>query len=594
MVNETSYYCSEWFSSDAIQGGFFDVTNSSLITSVIEFGVALFILIRLLFNQHRVRNGVDVIAFETLVFPQYIYVLSANVVVLFLVAATTIFVNRPEKSAELVPSLLWAGIWMVFRIFEGVSFFLLERGFGMSEIRRVLRRLAILQCVTFVTFFIRYYFQLVIIEDVYMGLMLAFYAYCLIIAPHCGSPRPALRLWSLFWVFFRSFFLIFRFWNSDTGFCVYYILQCLGLGFGAPLMAYYTLLSDMGYWLGVSKYASEAPVTRPLAGFTVATAAARALSSSLAGFAKRVPFLHFGELHLEERPHLLGQGGTAKVFKGVHKGKDIAIKMVYVMELTPTIIENFMLEARTLAAFNHPNIVSLRGVCVLPPAFLIVLEFMNRGSLDQFLRSLHGLALRWPEKLMMIRDCARAVACLHGMKPEPLLHCDLKSLNFLVSLDELSGHLTVKLSDLELVRGTEGGSQLFNSQSASDLRPLINAQTHEPVPITEEDFGLDRRTFSTFNWTAPELLAGDDYTLHSDVYALAMVAWEVLSPGHVPFEKLAMTDAINTAGALLIQKHTQLVGSHTTYRLSNLSNADANDELSSPNDTSMPLLATHI
>ena len=90
--------------------------------------------------------------------------------------------------------------------------------------------------------------------------MLAFYAYCLIIAPHCGSPRPALRLWSLFWVFFRSFFLIFRFWNSDTGFCVYYILQCLGLGFGAPLMAYYTLLSDMGYWLGVSKYASEAPV----------------------------------------------------------------------------------------------------------------------------------------------------------------------------------------------------------------------------------------------------------------------------------------------------------------------------------------------
>ncbi len=324
----------------------------------------------------------------------------------------------------------------------------------------------------------------------------------------------------------------------------------------------------------------------------MATAAARALSSSLAGFAKRVPFLHFGELHLEERPHLLGQGGTAKVFKGVHKGKDIAIKMVYVMELTPTIIENFMLEARTLAAFNHPNIVSLRGVCVLPPAFLIVLEFMNRGSLDQFLRSLHGLALRWPEKLMMIRDCARAVACLHGMKPEPLLHCDLKSLNFLVSLDELSGHLTVKLSDLELVRGTEGGSQLFNSQSASDLRPLINAQTHEPVPITEEDFGLDRRTFSTFNWTAPELLAGDDYTLHSDVYALAMVAWEVLSPGHVPFEKLAMTDAINTAGALLIQKHTQLVGSHTTYRLSNLSNADANDELSSPNDTSMPLLAT--
>ena len=42
-----------------------------------------------------------------------------------------------------------------------------------------------------------------------------------------------------------------------------------------------------------------------------------------------------------------------------------------------------------MAQFTHPNIVSLTGVCTLPPAepTLIVLEYMHLGSLHGYLQS---------------------------------------------------------------------------------------------------------------------------------------------------------------------------------------------------------------
>ena len=42
-----------------------------------------------------------------------------------------------------------------------------------------------------------------------------------------------------------------------------------------------------------------------------------------------------------------------------------------------------------MAQFNHPNIVSLTGVCTLPPdePTLIVLEYMHLGALHGYLQS---------------------------------------------------------------------------------------------------------------------------------------------------------------------------------------------------------------
>ena len=179
----------------------------------------------------------------------------------------------------------------------------------------------------------------------------------------------------------------------------------------------------------------------------------------------------------------------------------------------------------------------------------------------------------------MVRDCARAVACLHAVTPEPLIHCDLKSLNFLVSLDAKTRRVVVKLSDLELTRGAQG--DLFRSISGSELKSGFSTIGAGGLSydLLAEDEDETYRTFSTFNWTAPEILTGGLPTPRSDVYALAMVAWEVLHPGHKPFDSLHLTDAVEIAEPLLLRLCNAKLGGRTVYR-----RTDQDDQLTSEHD----------
>jgi serine/threonine protein kinase len=59
-----------------------------------------------------------------------------------------------------------------------------------------------------------------------------------------------------------------------------------------------------------------------------------------------------------------------------------------------------------------------------------------------------GLSMPMDLKLKMARDCCAGVAFLHS---KGLMHCDIKSLNFLVTRD-----FTVKLADLGEARPSHG------------------------------------------------------------------------------------------------------------------------------------------
>jgi serine/threonine protein kinase len=63
----------------------------------------------------------------------------------------------------------------------------------------------------------------------------------------------------------------------------------------------------------------------------------------------------------------------------------------------------FLKEAAIMAQFNHPNIVSLTGVCTLPETepTLIVLEYMHLGALHGYLQS--PMVKGQLESLTMIR-----------------------------------------------------------------------------------------------------------------------------------------------------------------------------------------------
>ena len=67
------------------------------------------------------------------------------------------------------------------------------------------------------------------------------------------------------------------------------------------------------------------------------------------------------------------------------QGEEVAIKILFCMELTPESVVTFCEEASLLYSLRHANIVSCYGVSIMPPAVSIVTEFCHFGSLFDFL-----------------------------------------------------------------------------------------------------------------------------------------------------------------------------------------------------------------
>lgn len=49
-------------------------------------------------------------------------------------------------------------------------------------------------------------------------------------------------------------------------------------------------------------------------------------------------------------------------------------------------LADFMIEASTMGQFKHPNVIRLLGVVTTTVPYKIVTEFMENGSLDNFLK----------------------------------------------------------------------------------------------------------------------------------------------------------------------------------------------------------------
>jgi serine/threonine protein kinase len=138
--------------------------------------------------------------------------------------------------------------------------------------------------------------------------------------------------------------------------------------------------------------------------------------------------LNFAFLEVDDKA-LLGAGGTCKVYKGKYKKEPVAVKIVYCTEITPKVLQNFCREAALHASLQHPNVVHMVGVCMLPPAVGIVLELCNMGSLYDLIHGPSWGRLSHADRLTLAVGCARGLAYLHSMR---IVHLDVKSMNYLV------------------------------------------------------------------------------------------------------------------------------------------------------------------
>ncbi|EOA25398.1 hypothetical protein CARUB_v10018730mg [Capsella rubella] len=190
---------------------------------------------------------------------------------------------------------------------------------------------------------------------------------------------------------------------------------------------------------------------------------------------------------------VVGRGGFGTVYKGkLRGGGKVAVK---VLKDSMGNCEDFINEVASMSQTSHVNIVSLLGFCYEGSKRAIVYEFLENGSLDQFISksgdldvsTLYGIAL----------GVARGIEYLHYGCKTRIVHFDIKPQNVL-----LDDNLRPKVSDFGLAKLCEKQESILSL--------------------------LDTR--GTIGYIAPELFSRmyGSVSHKSDVYSYGMLVLEMI------------------------------------------------------------------
>ncbi|KAM9485289.1 ephrin type-A receptor 6-like isoform 4-T5 [Salvelinus alpinus] len=169
---------------------------------------------------------------------------------------------------------------------------------------------------------------------------------------------------------------------------------------------------------------------------------------------------------------------------------------------------DFLREASIMGQFDDPNIIRLEGVVTKSRPVMIVVEYMENGSLDSFLRK-HDGHFTVIQLVGMLRGIASGVRYLSDMG---YVHRDLAARNILVN-----SNLVCKVSDFGLSRVLE------------DDPEAAYTTTGGKIPI---------------RWTAPEAISYRKFSSASDAWSYGIVMWEVMSYGERPYWEMSNQDVI--------------------------------------------------
>lgn len=197
----------------------------------------------------------------------------------------------------------------------------------------------------------------------------------------------------------------------------------------------------------------------------------------------------------------VGRGGMGSVFEAFRADDDyrkrVALKTVARERGQAELLRRFRHERRILARLDHRNIAALLDGGVTPDGLpYFAMEFVDGAPIDAYCRS-HQLGVR--ARLPLMRQVCDAVQFAHQ---NLVVHRDLKPSNILVA-----GDGTVKLLDFGIAKLLE------EDPGQSDL---TEGEAHPFTP----------------GYASPEQLRGDPITTASDIHALGLVLYLVLTDRH--------------------------------------------------------------
>jgi len=206
---------------------------------------------------------------------------------------------------------------------------------------------------------------------------------------------------------------------------------------------------------------------------------------------------------------LLGAGGMGEVYRAEDTtlGREVALKVLPAeLSSDPERLARFEREAKTLAALDHPNIVTIHSVEEADGFRFLTMQLVEGKPLSELIPT-DGMPL---DRIFDIAiPLADALATAHE---RGVIHRDLKPANIMVTNEG-----RVKVLDFGLAK----------------LRQEVQAPLATELPteaLTEEG-----RIIGTMPYMSPEQLEGKEIDSRSDIFSLGVVLYE-LAAGERPFQ----------------------------------------------------------
>jgi serine/threonine protein kinase len=222
----------------------------------------------------------------------------------------------------------------------------------------------------------------------------------------------------------------------------------------------------------------------------------------------------------------LGEGGMGVVYKALDSvlGRFVALKVLLPDALmNPEQKQRFVLEAKTVSALNHPNIVTVYEISEADGVLFIVMEYVSGKTLQKVIEHRR---LPVSEALRYAVQMAEGLSAAHS---RGIVHRDLKPGNII-------------LNDEGLIKVVDFGLAKFGER-------IESANQESPTQATRTALTEEGRIVGTVSYMSPEQAEGKPLDSRSDIFAFGAVLYEMLT-GEQAFQGKG---AISTLAAIILQ-----------------------------------------
>ncbi|NXS55314.1 HCK kinase, partial [Brachypteracias leptosomus] len=207
-------------------------------------------------------------------------------------------------------------------------------------------------------------------------------------------------------------------------------------------------------------------------------------------------------LRLERK---LGAGQFGEVWMATYnRHTRVAVKTMKPGSMS---VSAFLQEANMMKTLQHDKLVKLHAVVTREEPIYIITEFMEKGSLLDFLKSKEGNKQPLPKLIDFSAQIAEGMAFIEKRN---YIHRDLRAANILVS-----ALLVCKIADFGLARVIEDDE--------------YTAREGAKFPI---------------KWTAPEAIYYGSFTIKSDVWSFGVLLTEIITYGRIPYPGMSSVEVI--------------------------------------------------